>query len=186
MNAKYPQRVSAAGGKYVFNMKEDPRETPDTLNVLYDFGDWTLHYEAREANHRIQWPSGYGFVFLGSKASLFVDRGGYRMYRERNRKGLTGEDLVVGTPGEGKVTGINDLFDPHIENFIECIGTRKLPICDVEVGHRSTNISHLGNIAYHSKSTIDWDGEKELCRNNDAAQKLTRREYQSSWALPKL
>jgi predicted dehydrogenase len=186
MNAGYPNTISAAGGKYVLDSKDDPRETPDTLNVLYDFGDWTLHYEAREANHRVQWPSGYGFVFFGTKASLYVDRGGYRMYRERSMAGLSGEDRIVGTPGEGKVTGIHELFDPHIENFIECVATRETPVCDVEIGHRSTNVSHLGNIAYHTKRTIDWDGDEEVCRGDDAAQKLTRREYRKPWLLPRL
>jgi predicted dehydrogenase len=186
MNADYPKRISATGGKFVLTDKNDPRETPDTLNVLYDFGDWTLHYEAREANHRVQWPSGYGFAFFGSKASLFVDRGGYRVYRERSQGGLSGEDRVVGTPGEGKVTGINELFDPHIENFVECVATRKTPVCDVEVGHRSTNVSHLGNIAYHTKRTIDWDGAAEVCRGDDDAQALTHRDYRKPWTLPRV
>ena len=48
--------------------------------------------------------------------------------------------------------------------------TRKFPVCDVEVGHRSSSVSHLGNIAYHTKQTIEWDGEQELCVNDADAQ----------------
>jgi predicted dehydrogenase len=185
MNAKYPKRISAVGGKYVLNDPNDVRETPDTLNVLYDFGDWTLHYEAREANHRVNWPSGYGIMFFGSRASLFVDRGGYRLYRERNRAEVTGEDRTEGTPGDGKVVRINGMFDPHIANFIECIGTRKDPVCDVETGHRSSSVSHLGNIAYHTKRTITWDGELERCVGDNEATKWLSREYREPWTLPR-
>jgi predicted dehydrogenase len=186
MNAKFPKRISAAGGKYVVQDPADVRETPDTLNVLYDFGDWTLHYEAREANHRVQWPSGYGTTFFGSRASLFLDRGGYRIYRERNREGLTGEELTRGSPGEGKVVKIDAMFDPHIQNFIDCIGTRKSPVCDVEIGHRSTSVSHLGNIAYHTKRTIEWDGLNETCGDDEDAQRWLSREYRAPWTLPKV
>lgn len=185
MNAECPKRISAVGGKYVIRDPNDLRETPDTLNVLYDFGDWTLHYEAREANHRVHWPSGYGMTFFGSLASLFVDRGGYRIYKERNRQGLTGEDRIQGTPGDGKVVKIDEMFDPHIQNFIDCVGTRKLPVCDVEIGHRSTSVSHLGNMAYHTQRTIEWDGQRETCGSDDEANGLLSRQYREPWGLPR-
>lgn len=186
MQADYPKRVSATGGKYVFTDPNDHRETPDTLNVLYDFGDWTLHYEAREANHRVNWPSGYGMVFLGTKSSLYVDRGGYRLYKERNSQGVTGDDRVFGTPGVGQVTSLPELFDPHINNFIDCVESRSLPVCDVEIGHRSTNVSHLGNIAYQTGRTLQWNGETETCVGDPEAQKLLSRTYRDPWSLPRL
>jgi hypothetical protein len=155
------------------------------LNVLYDFCDWTLHYEAREVNHRVNWPSGYGMWFLGSRASLFIDRGGYQVYRERNRKAVTGEDRTKCTPGAGKVVQMDDMFDPHIENFIECIGTRKSSYRDVDTGHRSSSFSHLGNIAYHTKRTIEWVGVREQCIGDNEAERWLAREYREPWSLPR-
>ncbi|HBO44724.1 MAG TPA: dehydrogenase, partial [Planctomycetaceae bacterium] len=118
--------------------------------------------------------------------SLFVDRGGYRLYPERNRKEVTGESRTVGTPGRGPVVGIHAMFDPHIQNFVDCVATRKRPICDVEIGHRSTNLSHLGNMAYHVKRTIAWDGVREICEGDDEAQQLARREYREPWSLERI
>ena len=186
MGAKHPKTVSATGGKFVFTNQDVQRETPDTLNVLYDFGDWTLHYEAREANHRVNWPSGYGMVFLGTKASLYVDRGGYRLHKERNRKTVTGDDRVAGTPGKGPVTSIHALFDPHIEDFVECAATRRRPVCDVEIGHLSTNVSHLGNMAYLAEKTVHWDGERELCLGDEQTQALASRTYRSPWIFDRI
>ena len=35
----------------------------------------------------------------------------------------------------------------HPQNWLDCIKSRKLPVCDVEIGHRSATVCHLGNIA---------------------------------------
>jgi predicted dehydrogenase len=35
----------------------------------------------------------------------------------------------------------------HMDNWFECIKSRKLPICDVEIGHRSASVCHLGSLA---------------------------------------
>ena len=51
--------------------------------------------------------------------------------------------------------------DDHMGNFFDCIRSRKLPICDVEVGHRSACISHLGAIALRVGRKLHWDPVKE-------------------------
>ena len=50
----------------------------------------------------------------------------------------------------------------HKGNFFECMGTRKDPICDVEVGHRSASVCHLGAISLRTGKKLQWDPEKEL------------------------
>jgi len=46
-------------------------------------------------------------------------------------------------------------------NFFDCIRSRKLPICDVEVGHRSACISHLGAIGLRVGKPLHWDPAAE-------------------------
>ena len=50
----------------------------------------------------------------------------------------------------------------HMGNLFDCVRSRKSPICDVEVGHRSACISHLGAIALRSGLKLEWDPVKEL------------------------
>jgi hypothetical protein len=50
----------------------------------------------------------------------------------------------------------------HMGNLFDCVRSRKLPICDVEVGHRSACISHLGAIALRSGLKLEWDPVQEL------------------------
>ena len=49
----------------------------------------------------------------------------------------------------------------HIQNFLECVKSRKLPNGDVLIGHRSAQASHLGNISYMQKRRIDFDPIRE-------------------------
>ena len=49
----------------------------------------------------------------------------------------------------------------HVNNFLECMSSRKLPNGDVLIGHRSAQASHLGNIAYMEKRQIDFDPVRE-------------------------
>jgi hypothetical protein len=52
----------------------------------------------------------------------------------------------------------------HVNNFLDCVRTRKLPNGDVLIGHRSAQASHLGNIAYVEKRRIDFDPLREEIR----------------------
>lgn len=71
----------------------------------------------------------------------------------------------------------------HSGNWLECIKTRKRPICDVEIGHRSATVCHLGNIALRTGRTIRWDPAKEEILGDAAASALLERPYRGSWKL---
>ncbi|HYP17171.1 MAG TPA: Gfo/Idh/MocA family oxidoreductase, partial [Opitutus sp.] len=60
--------------------------------------------------------------------------------------------------------------DNHWENFFECMRTRKLPICDVETGHRSATMCHLGAISLRTGRTLTWDAEQEKFTGEHAAE----------------
>ena len=49
----------------------------------------------------------------------------------------------------------------HMENFFDCVRSRKLPICDVETGHRSATMCHLGAISMRTGRKLNWDSAAE-------------------------
>jgi predicted dehydrogenase len=51
--------------------------------------------------------------------------------------------------------------DDHMANFFECVRSRKLPIADVEAGHRAGTVCHLGVIALRTGLKLEWDGQGE-------------------------
>lgn len=65
--------------------------------------------------------------------------------------------------------------DNHMENFLNCMRTRKAPICPVEVGHRTASLGHLGAIALHLGRKIAWDPEREsIIDDAEAGGRLAR------------
>lgn len=71
----------------------------------------------------------------------------------------------------------------HHKNWLDCIKSRKLPICDVEIGHRSATVCHLGNIAVRTGRKLTWDPAKEeIVGDADAASMLSR-PYRTPWKL---
>jgi len=70
-----------------------------------------------------------------------------------------------------------------MRNFLDCIKSRETPNADIEVGHRSTTFSHLGNIALKTRSRIDWDAKNERITNNEEANQLLQYEYRAPWKL---
>ena len=72
----------------------------------------------------------------------------------------------------------------HHANWVECVKSRKAPICDVEVGHRSATVCHLGNIAIRTGQKLTWDPEKEAIVGDEEAARMLSRPYRAPWRLP--
>ena len=91
-----------------------------------------------------------GIDFHGSDATLTVNPGGFEVVTERGRQ--------IAGAGSEKVSG--DQLVSHTGNFLECVKSRGVPVCDIEIGHRSTSTCLLGNIArrmYGPKPRIKID-----------------------------
>jgi hypothetical protein len=71
----------------------------------------------------------------------------------------------------------------HHANFLDCIKSRKLPICDVEIGHRSATICHLGNIAVRLGRTLKWDPVAEQIIGDEKANAMVSRQNRKPWVL---
>jgi hypothetical protein len=58
-----------------------------------------------------------------------------------------------------------------------------LPICDVEIGHRSATVCHLGNIAIRTGRKITWDPKAETIIGDKEAAAMLTKEYRKPWKL---
>ena len=76
----------------------------------------------------------------------------------------------------------------HHRNFLECVraGGEKRPNADIEIGHHSAALSHLGNIATRLARTLRFDPRSERIEGDEEANALVRRRYREGhWAVPK-
>jgi hypothetical protein len=72
-----------------------------------------------------------------------------------------------------------------MQNFIDCIKSRKRPNCDIEIGHISSAHCHLGNIVHRTGRNIAFNAANESIPNDAEANGLLRRKYRNHWATPK-
>ena len=73
----------------------------------------------------------------------------------------------------------------HMLNWLECIRSREKPVANMEIGHHSTVVCHLGNIARWTGRKLQWDPEKEVFVNDEDANKYLERPMRAPYGLPK-
>jgi predicted dehydrogenase len=116
-----------------------------------------------------------GTTFIGEKGSIFVNRGQLSSDpAEIIQETLQGNDERL------------YVSNSHHGNWLECVRTRKAPICDAEIGHRSATVCHLGNIAVRTGRALSWDPAKEQLANDAQAAALLSKAYRAPWALPEI
>src|SRR5205085_11095450 len=76
-----------------------------------------------------------------------------------------------------------DMVGLHVRNFVESIRGDARPNAEIEVGHKSTLLCHLGNVAYRTGKTLKFDAKTETT-DSPEANKLLGREYRKGFELP--
>jgi hypothetical protein len=182
MKVDAPLEVSTIGAKLHLT---DNRETPDTIVATYRYPEFVMTYENRVCNSMPITGRLYGIEFLGSAATLFVDRERYELRPEPDPAIRPQGGQPVPRPETTTVAAAApDTYPSHQRNFIDCVKSRQAPICDIEIGHRSSSAAILGNMAMRSGQTLTWDGKAERVTNgNDKAQALVARAYRAPWKL---
>lgn len=72
----------------------------------------------------------------------------------------------------------------HMQNWIDCIHSRTLPVADVEIGHRSVTVCHLANITRAMGRPLTWDPVKEQFVQDTEANGLLDRPRRKGFELP--
>jgi predicted dehydrogenase len=191
-----PLAVTAMGGKFAV---EDNREIPDTLEVMWKYpGETLVTFSQFNANAASASARPAEIEFRGTKGTLYLTGNGYEVVPEAvtqnefpARSPLTRaadakyradakpliEPKKVSGAGSGETV-------PHARNFLDCVKSRAKCNCDIETGHRSTSTTLIANIAYQTKSYLEWDGKAERFTNNPAANQLLGYDYRAPYQLP--
>jgi Oxidoreductase family, C-terminal alpha/beta domain len=180
LGVKYPTKVSAIGGHFMF---DDDQETPNTLSVSYEFNDGgvkkMMSFEVRHwiTNHEAgimdSGSSTVGTTFYGSKGYLALwseDDGKYFTFLGREQKpGPSGSDL-----------------GNHFGNFIDAVRSRKHSDLNapIEEGAISTTLVHLANISYRLGRTLHFDAASYSCTGDEEANRMFKRTYRKPFVVP--
>ena len=170
----HPNRIAALGGKHFF---DDDQEFPDTQYVVFEYdgkGSRTkqLIFEQRIWSPYVQEGHENGNAFYGTKGMLILGKiGGWKLYGPRNKL----IDQMAGNLDNAA----------HHRNFLTSLRSGKKPHADIEIGHLTASLCHLGNIATRVGRQLTFDPKSERIRDDEEADRLVHRTYREGhWARP--
>jgi predicted dehydrogenase len=179
LGVTHPTKVSAIGGKFMF---DDDQETPNTLTCAYEFNVGgkakMMEFEVRHwySNHEAgiggEKPGNtIGNTFYGADGYLVIDNyNKYYSYLGKEHK-----------PGPARVEK-----DTHFENFITSVRERKRENvkAEIEEGAMSCVLVHLANISYRLGRTLHWDEKTWSVKNDPEANRMLTRNYRAPYIVP--
>jgi predicted dehydrogenase len=186
LGVKFPTKVGAIGGKFMF---DDDQETPNTLNCAFEFNEngkrQMMEFEVRhwmsnhEAGINVKAPvdgkkpdsNTIGNILYGSKGYMAID--GYTKYQT-----FLGREAE---PGPTMSKG-----GSHFANFFDAVRNRKRETltAEIEEGAASTVLVHLANISYRVGRTINFDPKTMTITGDAEAAKLMTRDYRKPFVVP--
>ena len=141
MKSDQPSQAQMLAHKYVF----DQWDCPDTIQAAFRYPGFDVAYEGMMSSSI----DDGGLEFRGTEATLKIDRGGFAVYREGIPSGPNQNPVLT-------ERSFRDGTISHIENFFECVRTRKEPNAPVETGVAAARAGHIGNLAHHHAGQIAW------------------------------
>jgi predicted dehydrogenase len=139
MKVDRPSRSQMLADKYVF----DEWDCPDTIQAAFRYPGFDVVYEGMMSSSI----DDGGLEFRGTEATLKINRSGFSVYRESASR-----DLNPVLSGHSYREGTID----HVENFFNCVKSRKDPNAPVETGVAAAAAGHIGNLAFHRGGQITW------------------------------
>ncbi len=172
---KWPQSVHSTGGRFI---KRDNTDAPDTQVVNFEFDSFTAVWEHRWYAGNEAEKHNIGCYFYGTEGTFHLGwRDGWNFYPSRKSQPVVHEDPQLHQPDD---QNIPELW----ADFLHCIEHGGRPICDIEIGHRSTTMSLLGMLSLRLGRSVRWDGERQVCAGDEQADRLLRRAYRAPWRYP--
>jgi predicted dehydrogenase len=139
LKSDQPSCAQILADKYVF----EHWDCPDTLQAALRYPGFDVVYEGLMASSI----DDGGLEFRGTEATLKLNRDGFSVYRE----GVPAKENPV-----LKADSFRDGTISHMQNFFDCIKSRKEPTAPVETGVAAARAGHIANLAYHRGGQIAW------------------------------
>ncbi len=172
----YPERISAAGGRYHY---KDDWEFYDTLVANFEYKDKLITWECLSCQGKQPYGRGRGVTIHGSTGTVLLDRDGYELY-DLNDK-MIAEFKIHSANTTQDLQSRDEMTNGHFRNFIDGIrlGTplnSAIALCNPSVAMLQT-----ANIAWYVKKTLEIDPQNGHIRTEGKARAMWRRRYEKGW-----
>ncbi len=150
---------------------------PTHFEVTYDFKrpDISIHWAQpgiRAADFE------FGAVYHGTQGKTIVRGGDGRVFPDEQVVAFANDNEMAYT--------LPDKVPAHkynLENWLDCIKTRKAPVMDIESGHRVASMCILANLAYRLERPVSWNPKRERFDRDKAANLLLGSPGRAEWRI---
>jgi predicted dehydrogenase len=155
MDFKIPDSVTMTGA----NLLSPKMQMPDTEDVSMLQGKILFTWNSMFGNNF--YGEGHDLL-LGDKGTISRNPADQIRYLPQGGEGL-GVDAIssVSPEGGGQAAGYFDGTQAHMQNFFDCMRSRKQPNCPFEIGYRSAIACQMSIASYHKKRAVRWDAKAE-------------------------
>lgn len=170
---KFPRKIYSTGGRFI---RKDSSDAPDTQVAVFEFEDFTATWEHRFYAGNEAEKTNIGCYFYGTEGTFHMGwLDGWTFYPSDTKKQIIHQEPQLDEPDQQNIRAL-------WSDFLLAIESKKLPVCDIEVGQRSTNMSLLGMLSWKLGRSIAWNGEQ--IPQDAEANRLLSRAYRDGWDYP--
>ena len=186
----HPTKVQSMGGIFGVSPDECSQETPNTQTSVFTYDDGKiLEFETRGRYTNAEALSSVkiGNLFFGTEGWLEINGSNWKAYRESEKAPFAGSGMAETAAVAGDQTFLTAPNSKgHYANFIDAVRAhnRFQLNCDVEVGHLSTTLPLIANIAYRVGETLRFNHEFEQFINHEEADLMLKRKYRYPFVVP--
>ncbi len=161
LDLKIPESVTMTGANFL----SPKMQVPDTMNVTMMLREKILFTWNSMFGNDL-YGEGYDLL-LGNKGTLTQDESDRVNYFPQGKKVSPARRKEGGAAGKAPdIVGYSDKTDLHMQNFFDCVRTRKEPICPFEIGFRSAIACQMAIRSYREGRTVKWDEAREEIVSN--------------------
>lgn len=158
------------------------RETFDTMAVTYPMDGYVINWQHAGGIEQGPYRMPYGVEFIGDRSTLVANRQDWAVYLEKKEDNEAAREEADDFK---RNSGMSEM-EHHVQNFLECIRTRKETNCPIHLGRNVALYAHMGNISARSDAgMLSWNDAAQQFSNNKIANSLVTPEYHNGWELPK-
>jgi predicted dehydrogenase len=177
LQVDFPNRVDCLAGKHHF--PDDGWTMYDTMYATLHFpGNKVITWDGKSRNGYNTYGSDRGTVIYGSDGSVFVNRGGYKLFDRRGQ--LVRERSSGDGEGGTALGGGGNMSTRHVVNFFNAIRGTETQRSPIDEGVKSTLLGHLANISSRIGKGFDVDENNGRAFDRDA-MRLWKRDYEPGW-----
>ena len=156
MGPKFPRSVAGMGSIYLFR----DREVPDTYSTVIEYDTYMINISASMG--AVHGEQGMAPTIYGHEATIQFVAGGIKVTPEwqfaKKFEAATGKKTLLLETNQWKDTPIRRA---HIENFLECVKTRKDPVFPIELGYQAMVAIKLGIDSYRTGKIMAFDPQTQ-------------------------